>query len=95
MTRWLMIALTLLGLVMAILTRSPGLLGIALLMIFVGLCGTVFSLAAERVSANTRPDAAMLPPEALVAIREKAKARATAGAARAAPAQPRLDRTSP
>ena len=67
MTRWIMIAITLLGLVIALLTRSPGLLGIALLMMLVGLCGTVFSLAAERVSANTRPDAAMLPPEALAA----------------------------
>ena len=76
MTRWIMIALTLLGLVMAILTRSPGLLGLALLMFFVGAFGLVFSMAAERVSANSRSDASMLPPEALIAIRDKARAKA-------------------
>ena len=41
---------------------------------FIGLFGTVFSLAADRISANSRPDAAMLPPEVLHAIRDKANA---------------------
>ena len=86
MTRWIMIALTLIGLIMAFLTRSPGLLGLALMMCFVGACGTVFSIAAERVSANSRPDASMLPPEALVAIRDKARAN-TSGQASAAAQQ--------
>ena len=76
MTRWIMISLTLIGLIMAIVTRSPGVLGLALLMCFVGAFGTVFSIAAERVSSNARPDASMLPPEALAAIRDKARARA-------------------
>ncbi|HET9034529.1 MAG TPA: hypothetical protein VFN25_16700, partial [Dokdonella sp.] len=67
---------TLLGLIMALLTRSPGVLGLALLMIVVGLFGAVFSMAAARISANSRPDAAMLPPEALQAIRDKALAKA-------------------
>lgn len=75
MTRWIMIAMTLIGLVVAILTRSPGILGLALLMTVVGLFGTVLSLAADRVSANSRPDVAMLPPEALRAIRDKANAK--------------------
>jgi len=81
MTRWIMISLTLIGLLMAILTRSPGVLGLALLMCFVGAVGTVFSIAAERVSANSRPDASMLPPEALAAIRDKARAKAIEKAA--------------
>lgn len=76
MTRWIMISLTLIGLITAIVTRSPGVLGLALLICFVGAFGTVFSIAAERVSSNARPDASMLPPEALAAIREKARARA-------------------
>ncbi len=75
MTRWIMIALALIGLVVAILTRSPGVLGLALLMTVVGLFGTVLSMAADRVSANSRPDVAMLPPEALHAIRDKANAK--------------------
>ena len=76
MTRWIMIAMALLGLIMATLTRSPGVLGFALLMTVVGLFGTVISLAAARVSANSRPEVAMLPPEALRAIRDKAAAKA-------------------
>lgn len=75
MTRWIMIAMTLIGLVLAILTRSPGVLGLALLMTVVGLFGIVLSLAADRISANSRPDVAMLPPEALHAIRDKANAK--------------------
>ena len=67
--------MTLIGLVVAILTRSPGILGLALLTTVVGLFGTVLSLAADRVSANSRPDVAMLPPEALHAIRDKANAK--------------------
>lgn len=80
MARWIMIALTLAGLIIAFLTRSPGLLGVSILMILVGSFGTVFSIAAERVSANARPDASMLPPEALAAIREKARVKASEGA---------------
>ena len=71
MTRWIMIALTVTGLMTAILTRSPGLLGFALLLTLVGLFGTVFSLAADRISANSRPDSTMLPPDVLRAVREK------------------------
>lgn len=75
MTRWIMITLTLLGLVVALLTRNPGILGFALLTILIGLSGTILSLAADRITANSRPDVAMLPPEALRAIRDKAAAK--------------------
>ena len=78
MTRWIMIGMTLLGLIMAILTRSPALLGLGLLFVFVGLFGTVFSLAGERISSNARPDATMLTPEVLKAIRDSSKAKAQA-----------------
>ncbi|HMM67911.1 MAG TPA: hypothetical protein PKC03_13315 [Dokdonella sp.] len=84
MTRWIMIAMTVLGLIIAFITRSPGVLGIAILMVLIGMFGTVMSLAAERVSAKARPDATMLPPEVLHAIGERARAKAgqTAGPAR-------------
>lgn|SRR5690606_2264557 len=83
MARWIMIALTVTGLVMAILTRSPGVLGLALVMTVVGLFGTVFSLAADRISASSRPDSTMLSPDVLMAVREKAKAEASREAVRA------------
>lgn len=81
MTRWILISMALIGLIMAIFTRSPGVLGLGLLMCFVGALGTVFSIAGERVSNNARPDASMLPPEALAAIRDKARAKAIEQAA--------------
>ena len=77
--RWLMIVLSLLGLFLALTTRSPGVMGLSLVMLVVGLFGIVLSVAAGRISANARPDITMLPPEALVAVRAKARERADLG----------------
>lgn len=77
--RWLMIVLSLLGLFLALTTRSPGVMGLSLVMLVVGLFGVVLSVAADRISANARPDATMLPPEALAAVRAKARERADLG----------------
>ncbi len=78
MSRWIMIAITLLGLIMAILTRSPGLLGLALVIMFVGVFGMVLSLASERISSNARSDTTMLSPEVLKAIRDRSNQSAQA-----------------
>jgi drug/metabolite transporter (DMT)-like permease len=71
MMRWLMLALIVVGLVLTFTAKGPGLLGIGLLVGFVGLFGTVFSIAADRVSASARPDSAMATPEDLVALRTR------------------------
>ncbi|HPW02741.1 MAG: hypothetical protein WBC13_14785 [Dokdonella sp.] len=84
MVRWLMIVLSLLGLFLALTTRSPGVMGLSLVMLVVGLFGIVLSVAAGRISANARPDITMLPPEALVAVRAKARERAAAESTAAA-----------
>lgn len=85
MVRWLMVVLCVLGLFMAFTTRSAGVMGLSLLMLVIGLFGIVMSLAADRISAKARPDAAMLPPEALLAVRAKARERAaSAGVASSA-----------
>jgi hypothetical protein len=76
MLRWIMIGTTLLGFGLAIATRSPGLLGLGLVVGFVSLFGLVFSVAGERIASNARPDTAMLPPEAMAAIRARAQAEA-------------------
>lgn len=76
MARWIMIAFTVGGFLTAFMTRSPGLLGIALLLGFIGLFGVVMSIAADRVSSNMRPETAMLQPEVIAALRERAKAQA-------------------
>ncbi|MBX3691320.1 hypothetical protein [Dokdonella sp.] len=77
MTRWIMIALFIVGVVITFTTRSPGLLGIGLLISLVGAFGTVFAIASDRISARARPEATMLQPDVIAAMREHAKARAT------------------
>ncbi|MBN8482068.1 MAG: hypothetical protein J0L88_10820 [Xanthomonadales bacterium] len=86
MTRWIMIALLVIGMGMAFLTHSPGVLGLGLVLAVVGAFGTVMSIAAERIAARSRPEAAMLQPDVIAALRERARANG-------APAAPPRDRT--
>lgn len=71
MMRWLMLAIAILGFAMVFVTRSPVVLGVGLVLGFVGVFGLVFSLAADRVSATARPDSAMLDSEDLAALRAR------------------------
>ncbi|MGN6519711.1 MAG: hypothetical protein ACTHK2_09840 [Dokdonella sp.] len=72
MVRWLLLAATILGFIFVFTTHSPMLLGIGLLLGIVGFIGFVFSLAAERVSANSRPETSMASPTDLAAMRKPA-----------------------
>jgi hypothetical protein len=69
--RWLMLGLTIFGFALSFVTKSPVVLGMGLLLGFVGLFGLIFSLAADRVSASARPESAMLGPEDLAAMRTR------------------------
>ena len=69
--RWLMLGLTLFGFALSFVTKSPAVLGLGLVLGFVGLFGLVFSMAADRVSASARPESAMLGPEDLAAMRAR------------------------
>lgn len=91
MTRWIMIALFVVGVAIAFTTHSPGLLGIGLLLALVGAFGTVFAIASERISARSRPDTAMLQPDVIAAMREHAKTRAAAKPSQALPVQSERD----
>jgi len=71
MLRWIMLALTVVGIALTFSAKSAGLLGVGLLLGFVGLFGTVFSLAADRVSASARPESAMAAPEDLAKMRAR------------------------
>jgi len=84
MTRWIMLVVTVLGLVLAFMAKTPGLLGIGLLLVLIGIVGFIFALAADRIAANARPEAAMAAVEDLAALRRKR----VASAAPAAPAAP-------
>jgi len=82
MTRWIMLVVTVLGLVLAFTAKSPGLLGVGLLLVLIGIVGFVFALAADRIAANARPEAAMAAVEDIAALRRK---RATPAAPTAPP----------
>ncbi|HEY6943091.1 hypothetical protein [Dokdonella sp.] len=70
MIRWFMLAATLAGFGFVFTTRSPALLGVGLLLGVGGFIGFVLALAADRVSANSRPDTAMASPSELAAMRK-------------------------
>ena len=72
MTRWMMIAMMLLGAMLVFFTKSSVLAGLGVVMVLGGLIGTTFSLAASRISSRARDDSAMLSPEVMQAIRDKA-----------------------
>ena len=97
MTRWIMIALGIAGFAIAFVTKSPGMMGLGVVLGFIGMIGAVFAIAADRVSSNTRPESAMLSTDDLAAIKARANAQAArmaaarnaaADAAKSGPAQP-------
>lgn len=75
MARWIMIGLTVCGFILAFMAKGPGLLGIGILCVFVGLIGSVFIIAGERVAANMRSEMDMLSAEDLAALRSRNTAR--------------------
>jgi hypothetical protein len=86
MARLLWLVLTFTGVALAFIARSSGLLGFGLLLGIVGFFGFVLAMAAERVSASARPDAAMASVDDLVALKKRPVRPVTP-----APQQPRMD----
>jgi hypothetical protein len=69
MARWLMLGLTILGVVLIFTTKIPGVLMLGLFLGIVGFFGFIMALAADRVSASARPDSAMAAMDDLAALR--------------------------
>lgn len=87
--RWIMLGLTILGFALAFIAKTPGMLGLGLVLGFVGLFGMVFSIAADRVASQARPEASMLTSEDLAALRARREAaRPAAASSPHAPAPP-------
>ncbi len=72
MTRWIMLALGLIGWALVFTTGSGVLLALGLLVGVVGVLGFILSIAAARVAATSRPDTAMATSEDLLALSRRA-----------------------
>ncbi len=70
MVRLLLLVLTVAGIALVFVAKSPGLLGVGLVFGIVGFFGLVLSLAAARVSASARPEASMASVEDIIALRK-------------------------
>jgi hypothetical protein len=70
MTRWLMLGLTIIGIVVIFTTKNAGVLLLGLLFGIVGFVGFIMALAADRVSASARPESAMAAIDDLAALRK-------------------------
>ncbi len=77
-----MIVMALVGGVLVAVTKSSVVAGLGVVMVLGGLIGATFSLAASRITSRSRDDTAMLSPEVLQAIRDKAARDAAALAGR-------------
>ena len=81
--RWILLLVAVIGFVIAFSTKSPGVMGVALLVGFICLVSGFFAFAASRISDSARPDAAMLTDQDINVL----KATLRKPAAPAAPAQ--------
>lgn len=69
--RFFWLLLTLVGIGVTFIAKTPGLLGLALAVSFIaGVCA-VFTFAAARIDSNSRPESALMTPEVVAAIRAR------------------------
>ena len=73
--RWLLLLLSVAGFSFAYVARTPEMLGLALLVGFVGLIGAFLGFAAARVAATARPDAALLTDKDINVLRASVRAK--------------------
>lgn len=66
--RWIWLGVAVVGLLLSFLTHNVGVLALGLLLAFVGSFATFLSFVSERVGDRSRPDTAMLSPDALAAL---------------------------
>ncbi len=67
--RWIMLLAAVLGFGLAFSARTPGLLGLGLVIGFVCLFFALLGFAAARIAATARPDTAMLTDKDMYALK--------------------------
>ena len=82
--RWIMLLAALFGFALAFASKTPGLLGLGLLVGFVCSFISLFGFAAARIASTSRPEIAMLTDKDITALQKSVRK----PAAPAAPALP-------
>jgi hypothetical protein len=85
--RWIMLVAAFLGFSLAFAARTPGLMGIGLLVGFIGLFAALFGFAAARIAATAQPDSTLLSDKDLIALRANLRKPAPPAAAEGAPGE--------
>lgn len=67
--RWILLVVAVLGFGLTFSARTPGLMGIGLLLGFIGLLGALFAFAAARIAATSRPDIMLLSDKDISRVR--------------------------
>ena len=67
--RWILLLLAFAAFAVAFSTKSPGLMGFALIAGIGLLFGAVFAFAAAKIEATSRPDATLLTDKDITALR--------------------------
>lgn len=79
--RWILLLLALLGFALGFSSRSPGLMGLGLVLGFVFLVAAFFAFAAGRVAENSRPDSTLLTDRDIATLRAGVRAGKSASGA--------------
>jgi cytoskeletal protein RodZ len=71
--RWICLIAAVIGFALAFTTKSPGVLGLSLLLGFGGLIGFVLAWASARIAETAQPAATLIVDPEVTALRSKAR----------------------
>jgi hypothetical protein len=71
--RWIMLVASMFGFGLVFAAKSPGLLGLGLLIGFTCLFISLFGFAAERIASTSRPEVAMLTDKEITALQQSVR----------------------